>query len=54
MYIYIYVYHWYINLDEFLRLVVHDKYRKNPKHLDNPKNAVIILKLEQYHFTTEQ
>ena len=25
----------------------------NPKNLDTQKIAVIILKLEQYHFTTE-
>ena len=28
-------------------------YRKNRKTLDTWKIAVIILKLEQYHFTTE-
>ena len=28
-------------------------YRKNPKNSDTRKIAVIILKLEQYHFTTE-
>ena len=29
------------------------EYRKNPKHSDTRKIAVIILKLEQYRFTTE-
>ena len=28
-------------------------YCKNPKKLDTRKNVVIILKLEQYRFTTE-
>ena len=28
-------------------------YRKDPKNSDTRKNAVIILKLGQYHFTTE-
>ena len=28
-------------------------YRKNPTNSDTRKNAVIILKLEQYRFTTE-
>ena len=28
-------------------------YRKNPKNSDTRKIAVIILKFEQYHFTTE-
>ena len=30
------------------------KYCKNPKNLDNQKIAVIFLKLEQNHFTTDE
>ena len=30
----------------------HMLYRKNPKNSDTGKIAVIILKLEQYHFST--
>ena len=38
---------------DFQNKYVGNVYRKNPKNLDPRKIAVIILKLEQYHFTTE-